>query len=68
VTVALSTEDCRCKVAMLLEDPAYRRLDTNPTEALERKTSVPIRRSSPPEEAPSSCEHVVRSQPGPSGS
>jgi hypothetical protein len=43
-------EDYTCKISTILEDPAYRRLDKHPTEAIERKTSTLIRRFSLPKE------------------
>jgi hypothetical protein len=45
----LNTEDYTHKTVIHLEDPKYRRLNKNPTEAIQRKTSALIRRSSLPE-------------------
>jgi hypothetical protein len=45
-TVILSTEDYTHKIATLLGDPAYRRLDKDRTESVEGKTSVLIKKSS----------------------
>jgi hypothetical protein len=46
VTVIFNTEDYARKTATLLEDPEYRRLDKNPTDAVDRKTSALIKMSS----------------------
>jgi hypothetical protein len=48
VPLIFDTEDYTCKIARILEDPVYRRLDKDLTEAVERKTIALISRSSLP--------------------
>jgi hypothetical protein len=50
-TIILNTEGYICKIATLLENPSYRRLDKDRTEATDRKTSALIRSSLPEEVA-----------------
>jgi hypothetical protein len=44
-TVILNTVDYRWKITSLLEDPTYRRLARDPTESTERKTTLPLKKS-----------------------
>jgi len=48
--VVLNTSDYKQKVSSLLEDPAYRKLVKDPTDAIERKTTLLLKKSSLTEE------------------
>jgi hypothetical protein len=48
--VILNTGDYKQKVAALLGSPTYRRLPKDPIEAVERKTTLLLKKSSLPEE------------------
>jgi hypothetical protein len=49
-TVVLTSVEYNPKIDALLEDPAYRRLAKDPTEAVERKTILLLKKSSLAEE------------------
>ena len=49
-TVVLNTLDYKQKISSLLEDPAYRKLAKDPTDAIERKTTLLLKKSSLTEE------------------
>jgi hypothetical protein len=47
----LNTSDYKQKISSLLEDPAYRKLAMDPTDAIERKTTLLLKKASLTEEA-----------------
>jgi hypothetical protein len=49
-TVILNTVDYKLKIASLLSDSAYKKLDKDPTESIERKTIKLLKKSSLPED------------------
>ena len=49
-TVILNTTDYKQKITSLLEDPSYRRLARDPTDSMERKTTLLLKKSSLTEE------------------
>jgi len=49
-TVVLNTSDYKQKISSLLEDSAYRKLAKDPTDAIERKTTLLLKKSSLTEE------------------
>ena len=49
-TVVLNTSDYKLKISSLLEDPAYRKLTKDPTDAIERKTTLLLKKASLTEE------------------
>jgi hypothetical protein len=49
-TVVLNTTDYNEKISALLRPPTYRRLAKDPTDAVERKTNLLLKKSSLPEE------------------
>jgi hypothetical protein len=59
-TVILNTTDYKLKIASLLGDSAYKKLDKDPTDSIERKTIKLLKKSSLPED--------LRKQLQPSGS
>ena len=59
-TVILNRTDYKQKITSLLEDPAYRRLTKDPTDAIERKTNQLLRKSTLTED--------IRKQLRPAGS
>ncbi|XP_071449226.1 uncharacterized protein [Hetaerina americana] len=44
-TVLLNTDECHQKIQKLLEDPAYRTINRDPTDAIVRKTSALIKKT-----------------------
>jgi hypothetical protein len=48
--VILNTSDYKQKIAFLLEDSAYRKLEKDPTDSIERKTTSLLKKSKLPEE------------------
>jgi len=48
--VILNTSDYKQKISSLLEDPAYRKLAKHPTDAIERKTKLLLKKPSLTEE------------------
>jgi hypothetical protein len=51
-TVVLNTSDYKQKFTSLLEDPAYRKLAKDPTDAIERKTTLLLKKSSLTKDTP----------------
>jgi hypothetical protein len=51
-TVVLNTSNYKQKITSLLEDPAYRKLAKDPTNAIERKTTLLLKKASLTEETP----------------
>jgi hypothetical protein len=49
-TVILSSTDYKSKVRYLLDDPVYKRLTSDPTSKIEKRTASLIKRSDLPEE------------------
>jgi len=49
-TVILNTMDYKLKIASLLEDSAYKKLNKDPTDSIERKTTQLLKKSSLPED------------------
>ena len=43
-TVVLNTSDYKQKISSLLEDPAYRKLAKDPTDSIERKTTLLLKK------------------------
>jgi len=44
-TVVLNTSDYKQKISSLLDDPAYRKLAKDPTDAIERKTTLLLKKN-----------------------
>jgi hypothetical protein len=53
--VVLSTSDYNKEIATLLQDKAYAKLRKDPTESIERKTVLLLKKSSFPQEV---CQQV----------
>jgi uncharacterized protein YaaW (UPF0174 family) len=50
LNVCRRVEDYKLKIASLLEDSAYKKLDKDPTDSIERKTTKLLKKSSLPED------------------
>ena len=54
-TVILNSTDYKLKIASLLGDSAYKKLDKDPTDSIERKTIKLLKKSSLPEDLRKHC-------------